>query len=159
MIRRPPRSTRTDTLFPYTTLFRSGPTRERHLQNKVSDGRDKDRHLPGPLFGGPAVLRHRVHGPLALREHGNLSRRGIETDRDDADPGRFRGLDGEVPVSTDLGRCRTAVARAFGPKPSSRSEPKDLAMRSDEHTSELQSLMRTSYAVFCLKTKTTKNTH
>src|SRR3546814_19824844 len=69
-----------------------------------------------------------LHGPLALREHGNLSRRGIETDRDDADPGRFRGLDGEVPVSTDLGRCRTAVARAFGPKPSSRSEPKELAM-------------------------------
>src|SRR3546814_14538479 len=69
-----------------------------------------------------------LHGPLALREHGNLSRRGIETDRDDADPGRFRGLDGEVPVSTDLGRCRTAVARAFGPKPSSRSEPEDLAM-------------------------------
>src|SRR3546814_1523372 len=92
--------------------------------NKVSDGRDKDRHLPGPLFGGPAVLRHRVHGPLALREHGNLSRRGIETDRDDADPGRFRGLDGEVPVS-----------------------------RSEEHTSELQSLMRISYAVFCLKKK------
>src|SRR3546814_8128820 len=103
MIRRPPRSTRTDTLFPYTTLFRSGPTRERHLQNKVSDGRDKDRHLPGPLFGGPAVLRHRVHGPLALREHGNLSRRGIE--------------------------------------------------RSEEHTSELESLMRISYAVFCLKKK------
>src|SRR3546814_14335665 len=97
--------------------------------NKVSDGRDKDRHLPGPLFGGPAVLRHRVHGPLALREHGNLSRRGIETDRDDADPGRFRGLDGEVPVSTALGRCRTALARPFGPTPSLRSRPKPTPMQ------------------------------
>src|SRR3546814_7282850 len=117
------------------------------------------RELPDLTHSSPTRRSSDVHGPLALREHGNLSRRGIETDRDDADPGRFRGLDGEVPVSTDLGRCRTAVARAFGPKPSSRSEPKDLAMRSEEHTSELQSLMRTSYAVFCLKTKTTKNTH
>src|SRR3546814_18392801 len=86
------------------------------------------RELPDLTHSSPTRRSSDLHGPLALREHGNLSRRGIETDRDDADPGRFRGLDGEVPVSTDLGRCRTAVARAFGPKPPSRSAPKALAM-------------------------------
>src|SRR3546814_20716643 len=83
MIRRPPRSTRTDTLFPYTTLFRSqGGTR------------------PGHHLGGQAVLRgHRR--------------------RERAQPGA--------------------------------QPPRDV--RSEEHTSELQSLMRISYAVFCLKKK------
>src|SRR3546814_4901783 len=80
MIRRPPRSTRTDTLFPYTTLFRS---------------RKRDR------FGDAG------------------------TDPFDERRGKDSGIDG---VDDD---------------------------RSEEHTSELQSLMRTSYAVFCLKKKTT----
>src|SRR3546814_1639098 len=87
MIRRPPRSTRTDTLFPYTTLFRSGEGARRQ-------GRRGAR--PGAAPGG-------------LRAH--------------------RGL-GE------------------------RASP--LA-RSEEHTSELQSLMRISYAVFCLKKKKNRN--
>src|SRR3546814_4905077 len=95
MIRRPPRSTRTDTLFPYTTLFRSAPRRRPHPH----------RHgLPPP---GPA--------PRPARR---------------------------------LRRDRRPVLER---KPGSRSE---------EHTSELQSLMRISYAVFCLKKKTThKVTH
>src|SRR3546814_6383757 len=84
MIRRPPRSTRTDTLFPYTTLFRS----------------------PG----------------LFLR----------------AQPLRLGGMD------TRTGRQRRARALDERPRPP----------RSEEHTSELQSLMRISYAVFCLKKKT-----
>src|SRR3546814_5571414 len=78
MIRRPPRSTRTDTLFPYTTLFRSG-------------------------------------------RHGTCS---------------------------GSGRCRGTRRTAAGRPPRSRSE---------EHTSELQSLMRISYAVFCLKKKKVKS--
>src|SRR3546814_5023444 len=84
MIRRPPRSTRTDTLFPYTTLFRSGRA------------------------GGP----ERDQLPLALRHQGD------RLERVEAVPEMARG-DG----------------------------------RSEEHTSELQSLMRISYAVFCLKKK------
>src|SRR3546814_16817792 len=92
MIRRPPRSTRTDTLFPYTTLFRSGPAALRPCAEAW-------RHLP----------QHAGH------DRRRLSRRG------EGDPGQ-------------------SGWRAF------RS-----AARSEEHTSELQSLMRISYAVFCLK--------
>src|SRR3546814_9942689 len=91
MIRRPPRSTRTDTLFPYTTLFRS-----------------------------------------ALRGNENVALLGVESSGE----GEF-----------DLLRALCAGARDV-----------DLAARSEEHTSELQSLMRISYAVFCLKNKNTPNT-
>src|SRR3546814_9476160 len=92
MIRRPPRSTRTDTLFPYTTLFRSRPRAKagrcpQQLQIKASQRRVDDNHDKGERQCG---------------------------------------------VGND---------------------------RSEEHTSELQSLMRISYAVFCLKTKTQSNTN
>src|SRR3546814_5700447 len=93
MIRRPPRSTRTDTLFPYTTLFRSGdrpPAQRGHPGQSQRHGRG--RHLP-------AVLHPRRDARA-----------------------------GTVPL------------------------------RSEEHTSELQSLMRTSYAVFCLKKKNQNKT-
>src|SRR3546814_1077832 len=91
MIRRPPRSTRTDTLFPYTTLFRS----VRHKE------------LPcGWKSLGAAEARHRVTEP------------------------RCKAL------WNDEGHGVTIVRQ-----------------RSEEHTSELQSLMRISYAVFCLKKK------
>src|SRR3546814_5441777 len=102
MIRRQPRSTRTDTLFPYTTLFRSRRT-----------GRARRR---GRQIRQAAEL-------LLLRPHGFL-----------------RG-DREVPRG----------AAAVG-------ETAQRALRSEEHTSELQSLMRISYAVFCLKKKTTITT-
>src|SRR3546814_6361687 len=88
MIRRPPRSTRTDTLFPYTTLFRSG--RDRPRQGAVDR-----RHRPG------------------------------------------KG-------AAEIGRAARAAAAAVRRRPR-------LRHRSEEHTSELQSLMRKSYAVFCLK--------
>src|SRR3546814_3763771 len=108
MILRPPKSTRTDTLFPYTTLFRSDPAL------------DQDRWLPRGLRLLPAggALRHR---------------RG----RAEVDGHR---------------RCAGTRARRQG----RRRQP-----RSEEHTSELQSLMRISYAVFCLKKKNKKkqNTH
>src|SRR3546814_4217940 len=96
MIRRPPRSTRTDTLFPYTTLFRS---------NGFSGKPDGE---------GGARLQARV-----------LSRK--------AAGGHIRRVEAEKQLG--------GVRRSF---------------RSEEHTSELQSLMRSSYAVFCLKKK--KNT-
>src|SRR3546814_4204872 len=101
MIRRPPRTTRPDTLFPYTTLFRS-------------------RH--GSDMGGatPAAAAHA--GAVAG------ARQSRRTGRADAVGGAVAGR-------------WTVTARRRG-------------ARSEEHTSELQSLMRISYAVFCLKKKT-----
>src|SRR3546814_1550897 len=110
MILRPPRSTRTDTLFPYTTLFRSA-----------------DRGAIGEDRGGGAV-RHR-HAAAADRQQG-------------------AGGDqpGGVPQVPRRGRLDLG---AHGPDP----RPRGGRARSEEHTSELQSLMRISYAVFCLKKK------
>src|SRR3546814_19215337 len=97
MIRRPPRSTRTDALFPYTTLFRSAAVRARAARNRRkpaarrATARDQPQHL-------------------------------AQTPRRPAD------------------RPRTV-------------QPPGVGQRSEEHTSELQTLMRISYAVFCLKKK------
>src|SRR3546814_2681636 len=92
MIRRPPRSTRTDTLFPYTTLFRSIDD----LPTKADERRRRHATVPEALATA-----------MAQRRAGNPK-----------------------------------IVRSFG--------------RSEEHTSELQSLMRISYAVFCLKKKSDK---
>src|SRR3546814_1669365 len=106
MIRRPPRSTRTDTLFPYTTLFRSSG-RCAHQQHSRPGARDR-----GPRRRRVRRLSHRDRVAPGLP------------------PGR--SPEGGRPGGT-------------GP---------ELVERSEEHTSELQSLMRISYAVFCLKKKT-----
>src|SRR3546814_1128806 len=109
MIRRPPRSTRTDTLFPYTTLFRSprqGPLQRRSAQH------------------GPAAYRRNPGQDYRIGGHGK-------------DPGR----------TGQRLRWRRAC-------PDVTSGYAYHAPRSEEHTSELQSLMRISYAVFCLKKKT-----
>src|SRR3546814_8385041 len=112
MIRRPPRSTRTDTLFPYTTRFRSQSATPLTL---------------GELWAIPIMLR------LALIE--NLRR---------------------VSAQVIAGRIDRDLADLWGDRftEMAESDPK----RSEEHTSELQSLMRISYAVFCLKKKQTQNT-
>src|SRR3546814_2705776 len=106
MLRRPPRSNRTDTLFPYTTLFRSRCGLQRiGIRRNIPDVRTfggRDEALPQPVY------RWRLGGK------------------------RWR-----LPASGHQPRHRAAVHR------------------SEEHTSELQSLMRISYAVFCLKKKTT----
>src|SRR3546814_8792995 len=109
MIRRPPRSTRTDTLFPYTTLFRS----HRALRD-VAHRDIRERHRRTERRTGAAVGRahHR--------------RRGVA--------GRVQAVD-RAAVLAQHARLRIGDER------------------SEEHTSELQSLMRTSYAVFCLKKK------
>src|SRR3546814_1803086 len=117
MIRRPPRSTRTDTLFPYTTLFRS------HLRHLA--------HL--------ALVRDRADGALFGVEHADADPRLVGHDRAAPAPGAERADRGQ-------GEHR-------------RAERQDRALRrerSEEHTSELQSLMRISYAVFCLKKKNKK---
>src|SRR3546814_998620 len=103
MIRRPPRSTRTDTRFPYTTLFRSQAER-RHVAQFRPARADRD---------GDAL---RIV-PLRARH----DRAAIRT-----------GMDGRPHRERPYRRC---------------------LRRSEEHTSELQSLMRISYAVFCLKKK------
>src|SRR3546814_18256343 len=90
MIRRPPRSTRTDTLFPYTTLFRSAVL-----------PRSMGGYAQGGSYAAP-IFKDFAHAALADRE---------------------------------------------------------ILRRSEEHTSELQSLMRISYAVFCLKKKKKTQTH
>src|SRR3546814_7387368 len=122
MIRRPPRSTRTDTLFPYTTLFRSRRTvlrRPREAQ-KESRARGWRRAERTDLCVQCIVLRGQLDVARTIegKDHGEWRRRGPS-----------------APVSR-----RSAVHR--GP-------------RSEEHTSELQSLMRISYAVFCLNKKKT----
>src|SRR3546814_1170707 len=104
MVRRPPTSTRTDTLFPYTTLFRSDRRRA-----KFADRRGKP---PG---------NHLISALIDLVQR------------------RFAG----EPSCQRRGRTRSMLC---------------CGERSEEHTSELQSLMRISYAVFCLKKKTKKQT-
>src|SRR3546814_5928856 len=104
MIRRPTRSTRSDTLFPYTTLFRSAVA---------------------------SACAHADHAAL-MQQQGIDIAAGVQLD-----------------VFGALCRCgkrlrdalTAAIATGMG----------DAGMRSEEHTSELQSLMRISYAVFCLK--------
>src|SRR3546814_4172395 len=109
MIRRPPRSTRTDTLFPYTTLFRS-------LADPDADARKEQLH---EILREPAHCGHR-------RPDGERS--GDQADAVGA-------------LLVGITRDRNAEQRIE---------------RSEEHTSELQSLMRISYAVFCLKKKKNK---
>src|SRR3546814_7339631 len=108
MIRRPPRSTRTDTLFPYTTLFRADVRDELHAVEATV-----------------VVTAHK------RRDEGRAGLRGEQ---------RLRGREAE----RDVDHRAVAGQRLAGLEPVDRSE---------EHTSELQSLMRISYAVFCLKKK------
>src|SRR3546814_7641319 len=117
MIRRPPRSTRTATLFPYTTLFRA----DRIALN----------HLP---------RRSAIAEKLFLQ--GAKGRGGQE----------IPDFDDTVPVENRPMFRIDAVGQPPAPRRRQRLR------RSEEHTSELQSLMRTSYAVFCLKTKKKKPT-
>src|SRR3546814_8620148 len=123
MIRRPPRSTRTDTLFPYTTLFRS------------QEGR--------------RLRRRQFH-------------RALQVDGTRPDPPRRAGGErrGLIPIPFVLSlskhrssfaapKKRTALRQAQGERNCWQAQHE----RSEEHTSELQSLMRISYAVFCLTKK------
>src|SRR3546814_4450040 len=111
MIRRPPRSTRTDTLFPYTTLFRS-----------------TDLGAVMARIQMPDVVRRKIEQMRKVQDvrSGLLLRAAI------------------MPVVDSI-------------RPNS-DDPSQL-VRSEEHTSELQSLMRISYAVFCLKKKTQTHTN
>src|SRR3546814_16352155 len=136
MIRRPPRSTRTDTLFPYTTLFRSSVT--------IATKRSTD---PGQLLAG-----QQVQGiTAAQRAQRDTARRALFLHRSDNRCGRIVAAQERKRGLCRLRRnqrCETAFVSDI-----KRIEPENFASRSEEHTSELQSLMRISYAVFCLKKK------
>src|SRR3546814_7035204 len=108
MIRRPPRSTRTDTLFPYTTLFRS---------SKPAAARPANGPTPRSSRWGKGRF------PTSFSSHGSRK------------------------------RSSSCATRSPGARISC------FPTRSEEHTSELQSLMRISYAVFCLKKKKTYDYH
>src|SRR3546814_2307248 len=123
MIRRPPRSTRTDTLFPYTTLFRSAC-------NAASRRRDR-RRVSG---GDGRSWVERLDNSIAFEPAGE---REMQGDRKQIE--RAETVESELERVVGVGRMKPVAHR---PHP-----------RSEEHTSELQSLMRNSYAVFCLKKK------
>src|SRR3546814_1106347 len=144
MIRRPPRATRTDTLFPYTTLFRS------RAQQAIAQSLDA------------ADLR------LHAAEHLDADRAGEEHDGGADQQRAVEALEAED-EGQEAGQARQAEhqrrrrpdeiedAGVVHPRADGRREPfvqRDglVQGRSEEHTSELQSLMRISYAVFCLKT-------
>src|SRR3546814_3526916 len=129
MIRRPPRSTRTDTLFPYTTLFRSLKV---PLQSKEWLTTWDGDLLPRDAVLGLADLRDTVARVPSM----SILMGEVAHNTDAALDANWR-IDGELGLSA----LRTDIA---------------ALMRSEEHTSELQSLMRISYAVFCLKKKKTR---
>src|SRR3546814_9398921 len=131
MIRRPPRSTRTDTLFPYTTLVRS--------------------RWPAPTCG-PRKPSERETGCLHRAICGNrLSDSGVPPPAS-----RLRLQDrGHIWVGQAI--CHHSAAPASPLRHVWTFVSNARYVRSEEHTSELQSLMRNSYAVFCLKKKTNQN--
>src|SRR3546814_14475533 len=119
MIRRPPRSTRTDTLFPYTTLFRSSKARELHDLRNVAVQQPESSSAHIFLKSGAEKIRVQLNDILYIEAAGNYM--------------TFVLLEQRI-----LSRLTMQETR------------------SEEHTSELQSLMRISYAVFCLKKKKIK---
>src|SRR3546814_6502035 len=138
MRRRPPRSTRTDTLFPYTTLFRSwGRSEIVGLAVAASDALTSGKPLPDLANQAVGqrldlVIPFGCAGPAEESSHAPLRWRYDAQDRAlrvHVEPTQRSGAD------WSLGKAR-----------------------SEEHTSELQSLMRNSYAVFCLQKKTTHST-
>src|SRR3546814_5784635 len=207
MVRQPPRSTRTDTPFPYTTLFRLGrhgryglrPDEEAAVPAEA-DQRVGERHaaidVTGTDAGARIATEHRGRTRFRLvlrRDRLRNRRRGVQhallflgtvrrnglarmPDRPtlrrsfhDRNPGRkCVGGAGRIAFSSPFllrrgSGCRIVVCRSARSAPhcwrcpaagSARSSRRSTAARrSEEHTSELQSLMRISYAVFCLKKK------
>src|SRR3546814_3924777 len=132
MIRRPPRSTRTDTLFPYTTLFRSRGTAA----------------VPCPAWN---VDRDDPAQP-GRPQHRRESRCAGASARDNAHwaPVRQRAAHW---------RSRHGASQLFRQARTTVRPSVEGRYRSEEHTSELQSLMRISYAVFCLTKKKRENTN
>src|SRR3546814_9667674 len=130
MIRPPPRSTRTDTLFPYTTLFRS---------RRIVLSDLKGIRLPIPDL----VEQRRIAAILGKADALRAKRREAIVKLDQLLQSVFLDMFGE-PLSNPMKWPKKLLADVASIQTGGRSE---------EHTSELQSLMRISYAVFCLKKK------
>src|SRR3546814_8498060 len=128
MIRQPPRSTRTDTLFPYTTLFRSHGYAVRIGEARIEPP------------GAPLIQRRFSHTSSRTHTVDFPPTRSLEHGESDENACRCR-----KPRS---GCDRDCLGRLSSLREAGRLRCRD---RSEEHTSELQSLMRISYAVFCLK--------
>src|SRR3546814_10328669 len=131
MIRRPPRSTRTDTLFPYTTLFRSASPASRRW---TAPGRWHACCFPSCREGGTDMYEQDENA-----EHEAMTRLFDLTRNGETDNCEYSQLDSMI-----YGR----LEQAYGSDG-----------RSEEHTSELQSLMRISNDVFCLKKKIKRQTN
>src|SRR3546814_947592 len=130
MILRPPRSTRTDTLFPYTTLFRS-------IGRAFAEARGNASQNAPPALRSTQAFDQGARQCLAKCSPGPAQHAGRST--------RARGSASQ--------NAPPALRSTQGVRPGREAVPRK---RSEEHTSELQSLMRISYAVFCLKKKRTK---
>src|SRR3546814_5430256 len=133
MIRRPPRSTRTDTLFPYTTLFRSA------VAARLAE-RDGEQRGPDLLLeiGAGHLERDREPRAAAGEIIGKL----------------IFGFDEDRMIGRGVQRAEPdAAGPVILPQHGREAPIAGNERRSEEHTSELQSLMRISYAVFCLKKK------
>src|SRR3546814_6387457 len=139
MIRRPPRSTRTDTLFPYTTLFRSpASSKVRCLPIESTNSEENMRNLI-LIIGVVAAI---CSGPTAANAQSLDQVIGV------IGGASSLGYNPCSYVSGDTAKTLCQINRA--------ARLANDARRSEEHTSELQSLMRISYAVFCLNKKNTK---
>src|SRR3546814_996334 len=132
MIRGPPRATRTAPLFPYPQLFRS-------VRNAGEGPQVADTDANGRLFQRPLCVK------VGVQRGGGADPVPLFVQKVDpmGDEAAFAGLC--VLERLAQGRLHTAAAAM--------AKDDDVAHRSEEHTSELQSLMRISYAVFCLKKK------
>src|SRR3546814_8928421 len=146
MKRLPPRSTRTDTRFPYTTLFRARDVCDERRTHRQAHFRDAGY---GHRVARAAQLRWPPARAVARASDGVAPRNSApaaDARRGDAASARRGSSDG-VQRGADQGQ-EAALLRG-----QQFQAARAAAARSEEHTSELQSLMRSSYAVFCLKTK------
>src|SRR3546814_7395484 len=154
MIRRPPRSTRTDTLFPDTTLFRSGAHDQADLRHHARRQHVALEHVGIAAERGDAFLDARAAAVVQADDR-RADQQRLVHDLADLFGMALRqraAEDGEI-LAEDIDEA--AVDRARPGDDAIPGNPLVLHARS-EHTSELQSLMRISYAVFCLKKKTHK---
>src|SRR3546814_5550045 len=140
-LRRPTRSTRTDTLVPYASLFRSPNSVVRTPEEAVilASIVEKETALAAERPRIAAVFSNRLRAGMRL----------------ESDPTTVYGITKGRPLGRGIRRSELAQRTAWNTYQIDGLPPTPIANpgRSEEHTSELQSLMRTSYAVFCLKKK------
>src|SRR3546814_1446056 len=129
MVRRPPRATRTDTLFPYTTLFRS----------------------PGAYESNGQIFSHRM-ASRRIRDVQNSCHRNVPAIRKRM-PFNYAYLNPEELIDLDLKAGDMIEIMSDAGTIVAAVEPDTKLRRSEEHTSELQTLMRHSYAVFLFNNK------